>query len=243
MTSRLRQLEETGETLECFPDFPPRDDMQNFVHLYRLGHASMLPRHFGNPDTTVIGGEVPVAWRPSQGRGVRIPDLLIAFDVNFAALVDRNGYSIEEQGKPPDFVLEVASKSTGFIDYTRKREDYAALGIPEYWRFDPTQGQYHDAPLAGNRLVDGGYQPIAIVQTDEQLYWGHSDALNLSLCWEHGLLCWWDPATGSYLETPDEEAEARIAAEARAESAQARAEQAEAQVRELQEELRRLRGT
>ena len=236
MTSRLRQPEETGETLECFPDFPPRDDMQNFVHLYRLGHASMLPRHFGNPDTTVIGGEVPVAWRPSQGRGVRIPDLLIAFDVNFAALVDRNGYSIEEQGKPPDFVLEVASKSTGFIDYTQKRVDYAAFGIPEYWRFDPTQGQYHDAPLAGDRLVDGGYHSIAIVQTDEQLYWGHSDALNLSLCWEHGLLRWWDPATGSYLETPDEEAEARIVAEARA-------EQAEAQVRELQEELRRLRGT
>ena len=243
MTSKLSQSAQFDEALGMFPDFPPRDDMQNFIHLYRPGHGSMLPRHFGNPDTTVIGGEVPVAWRPSQGPGVRIPDLLIAFNVSYAELIERNGYAIEEQGKPPDFVLEVASKSTGFIDYTRKREDYAAFGIPEYWRFDPTQGQYHDAPLAGDRLVDGGYQPIAIVQTDEQLYWGHSDALNLSLCWEHGLLRWWDPATGSYLETPDEEAEARIAAEARAESEQARAEQAEAQVRELQEELRRLRGT
>ena len=243
MTSRLRQSAETGEELEYFPDFPSRDDMQNFLHLYRLGHASMLPRHFGNPDTTVIGGEVPIAWRPSQGRGVRIPDLTIAFDVSFAGLVGRNGYAIDEQGKPPDFVLEVASKSTGFIDYTRKRDDYAAFGIPEYWRFDPTQGQYHDAPLAGDHLVDGTYQPIEIIQTDEQHYWGHSDALTLDLCWEDGLLRWWDPAAGSYLETPDEEADARIAAEAKAESEHHRAEHAEARVRELEDEVRRLRET
>jgi Uma2 family endonuclease len=224
MTSKLSQSAQFGEALECFPDFPPRDDMQNFLHLYRVGHASMLPRHFGNPDTTVIGGEVPIAWRPDRGQGVRIPDLLIAFNVSFATLIDRNGYSIDEQGKPPDFVLEVASKSTGFINYTHKRNDYAAFGIPEYWRFDPTSGLFHDAPLAGDRLVDSVYQPIEIVQADEQHYWGRSDILNLSLCWENGLLRWWDPAAGQYLETPDEEAEARTVAEASAAEEQARAD-------------------
>ena len=253
MTSKLSQSAQSGEALECFPDFPPRDDMQNFLHLYRLGHASMLPRHFGNPDTTIIGGEVPVAWRPSRGQTIRIPDLLISFNVSFPTLIDRNGYSIDEQGKPPDFVLEVASPHTALNDYTSKRVDYAAFSIPEYWRFDPTGGDRYPVALAGDRLVDGAYQPIEIIQTGEQLYWGRSDALNLSLCWENGLLRWWDPAAGSYLETPDEEAEARTAAEARANNEQARAnneqaradreqaraEEAEGRVRELQEKLRR----
>jgi hypothetical protein len=151
-----------------------------------------------------------------------------------AALIETNGYSIVEQGKPPDFVLEVASKTTGFTDYNRKREDYAAFGIPEYWRFDPTSGQYHDAPLAGDRLIEGVYQPVEIIQAGEQHYWGHSDVLNLDLCWENGRLRWWDLMAERYLETHDEEADARIAAEARANEAEARA-------RELEAELRRLR--
>ena len=234
MTSRISQTTQTGEALDMFPDFPPRDDMQNFQCLYRPSHPSMLARHFGNPDTTIVHGEVPVSWRPRRGNGIRIPDLLIAFNVSFAALIRENGYGIIEQGKPPDFVLEVAPKTTGFADYNEKREDYAAFGIPEYWRFDPTGGSYHDAPLGGDRLVDEVYQPIEIIQTGEQFYWGHSNVLNLDLCWEDGLLRWWDPVAGRYLETHDEEADARIAAEARDNEAEARA-------RELEAELRRLR--
>ena len=67
-----------------------------------------------------------------------------------------NGYVIEEVGKPPDLVMEVASASTGRNDYTEKRITYADLAVPEYWRFDYTGGAYHDAPLAGDRLSETG---------------------------------------------------------------------------------------
>ena len=70
--------------------------------------------------------------------------------MDHAGVIDQHGYSIEEQGELPDFVLEVASVTTGQNDYTRKRDDYAALGVPEYWRFDLSGGEYHDAPLAGD---------------------------------------------------------------------------------------------
>ena len=53
--------------------------------------------------------------------------------------------------------------------------DYAAYGIPEYWRFDPTDGDSYPAGLAGDRLVDGEYQPITIVKVDDERYWGRSD--------------------------------------------------------------------
>lgn len=213
----------TDERLEFFPDFPSRDDMQNFLNLYLQGSPMALIQHLGNPDTTLVMCEVPLYWYPSSLS--RIPDLMVAFNIQDEAVVRRRGYSIEEQGKPPDFVLEVASPTTARNDYGRKRLDYAAFGISEYWRFDPTGGEWHDAALAGDRLVEGSYQSIDILRTDEGHLWGHSDVLNLDLCWEYGRLRWWGPATQRYLPTHEEEVEARRAAEAR--------------VRELEEELRR----
>ena len=69
-----------------------------------------------------------------------------------------NGYIVSRQGKPPDFVLEVASESTGAMDTGVKRDNYEYLGVAEYWRFDETGGCWHGAPLAGDRLADGAIQ-------------------------------------------------------------------------------------
>ena len=203
-----------------FPDPPPRDDMQNAIYLHKPSHQAALTRHFGNLETTLILSEIPVGWHPGTQQGLRVPDLLIAFNVDTATAIAQSGYSIQNQVKPPDFVLEVASPTTGQNDYTQndyksRRVDYAAYGIPEYWRFDPSGGRYHDAPLAGDILVNGAYQPVEVVQTGDANYRGHSPALNLDLCWEEGQLRWWDPAEERYLLTFDETDEARIAAEDR----------------------------
>ena len=123
--------------------------------------------------------------------------MLVAFGVDHAGVIGQRGYSIEEQGKPPDFVLEVASVTTGQNDYTQKRDDYAAFGVPEYWRFDPSGGEYHDATLAGDHLVDGVYQPIEVVRFGETTYRGHSAVLGLDLCWEDGQLPFQPPSVGS----------------------------------------------
>ena len=250
MTSKLTQHAKDTGKLEKFPVFPPRDDMQNSLHLDRPAHQAALQRHFGGDDTTIILSEIPVRHSPGQREGHRIPDLLIAFDVDFPLGVEQRGYSIRDQGKPPDFVLEIASPTTGIEDYTSKRSDYANFGIPEYWRFDPSGGRYHGAPLGGDRLAEGTYQPIGILETGPDHFYGHSDVLNLDLCWENGRLRWWDPAARRYLLTFDEMDEARIAeaeartaeAEARA-RAESRADSAEARVRELEAELERRGGT
>ena len=94
-------------------------------------------------------------------RRARYPDLLVAFEVDPQAYEASNGYVASEQGKPPDFVLEVASESTAEADLNEKRDYYAMIGVGEYWRFDKT-GRHHGAKLAGERLVNGEYQPIDI---------------------------------------------------------------------------------
>lgn len=243
-------------SLNTFPDYPPRDDMQNALYLHSPGCLPVLSRHFGVPETTIVISEAPVGWNTGQRSGILIPDLLIAFAVDRATLIAQNGYAIDEQGKPPDFVLEVASHSTALRDDTSKRDGYAAYGVPEYWRFDPTGGAYHQVALAGDRLRGGAYHPIAIAGHSNGGYRGHSSVLGLDLCWEQGRLRWYDPAEGRYLLTLDEEAEGRLVAEqardaerkARLVAEQARdAERkarlaAEAEAQLLREQLKRLRA-
>ena len=75
-------------------------------------------------------------------------------------VADANGYIISELGKPPDCVLAVASKSTGGVrDGTEKRAIYAGFGAPEYWQFDRTGGDFHNAALAGDQLTPARTTP------------------------------------------------------------------------------------
>ncbi len=200
-------LKTNGAAIAQFPEFPPRYDMQNIGDLHEIGYVPTLKRHFGARDTTLVYGEVPVGTTLSVRLGLRIPDLIIAFDCDPERAIERQGYDITEQGKPPDFVLEIASKTTDRVDYTDKRIDYERYGIPEYWRFDATGGDYHDAALAGDRLVDGRYEPIDIERDGDSYYWGYSETLGLYVCWDAGKLRWYDPRTDSYLLTSDEEAD------------------------------------
>ncbi len=210
------------------PDPPEPEDMNNHLYLNSQGNSLHLARHLGNEDTTLIIAGVYISPEPTGSRlGLFEPDLLIAFNVDPAACVARNGYVISEQEKPPDFVLEIGSRSTGRRDVTVKRDGYAALRIPEYWRFDPSGGEYHGAPLAGDRLEGGAYQPIPVERIDDRTFQGYSVVLDLNVRWEDGQLGWHDPATGRHIVRFDDERTARMAAEAR--------------VRELEAELERRR--
>ena len=232
------------------PDPPERepDDMTSFDHLALTGSVHHLIQHFGNSETTLVAGEHYLTRIHTRSlAGVRYPDLLIAFDADPAAYKQSNAYVISEQGKPPDFVLEIASRRTGREDVVEKRNDYAALGIPEYWRFDETGG-FHGTRLAGDRLAaDGQYQPVPIEEVAEGILQGYSRVLNLLLRWENGQLRWHDPATGRHIATFEDEREARLRAqeevreerEARAREREAR-QLAEARVRELEDRLESL---
>ena len=217
-----------------FPDAPP-EEMTAFYNVNLPGYPGSLTAHFGNQETTVIISEIAAGLFVAEDReGIRYPDLLIALNARPELIIPRNGYLIPEQGKPPDFVLEVGSASTGRIDENAKRRDYARFRVPEYWRFDPSGGNFHSTHLAGDRLAGEDYEPIPIHRTGERHFWGHSDALGLDLCWEEGQLRFWDPVNRVYLTTYLEEREARIRETARADAESARA-------RALEEELRGLR--
>ena len=235
---------EQDEYLAVFPEYPPRGDMNNPFYIHEPSHMRSLAIHFGRDEATFVMSEVPVSTSATIRREHRRPDLMVAFNCDRELLISQNGYSIVTQGKPPDFVLEVASESTGEVDYTDKRDEYESYGIPEYWRFDSSGGDYHDAALAGDRLVDGKYEPIEITVVDALSRYGYSEVLDLWLCWEDNRLRLFDAKAGQYLRTHDEEydraeleAYERRQAELRAIQAELRADE-ERDMR-LQEEYER----
>jgi len=142
-----------------------------------------------------------------------------------------------EGGRAPDVVIEITSKKTRKDDRERKPAIYAALGVREYFIFDP-HGEYLEPPLQGYRLVQGAYERM----TSDPL---RSAVLNLELRQEDGMLRLYDPQTGERLPTSDEEAQARRAAEAARLAAErqlmieAQARQAEEAARQAEEAARR----
>ena len=212
------------------PDPPKTPDMQQRRQLSRFDSALMSYFH-DRPDV-LVSGEGYLRHDPANDAERFAPDCVVAFGVDPETIIGRNGYVISEVGKPPDFVLEVASKSTGTRDYTVKRRGYAQYGAQEYWRFDESGGRFHDALLAGDTLVNGEYVPITINRGSDGVLWGRSAVLGLDVCWDAGRLRFFDPSTGKYLpdvlelkEERDAERAGRLAAEA--------------EVRQLRERLRR----
>ena len=221
------------------PDIPQRepDEVTQFDQLTRTGHAHHLIQHLGNPETTLVGADRWIIAEPGTFRELaRYPDLLIAFDVDPSAYAASNGYIISEQGKPPDFVLEVASQSTADTDTGAKREDYARLLIPEYWRFDET-GEHHGTRLAGDRLAGDVYVSIDIAELPDDVLQGYSPALNLLLRWERGELAFHDPATGRHIVTYDDLQARAETAEASLQAERAARMLAEERIRQLEAQL------
>ena len=224
--------------LTRLPDPPPKepDEVTRILHFFDRGSNSHLAVHLGNRNTTLVTGDCRVMTHAGVAGVARGPDVLIAFGVNIQAYRARGHYVISEQGKPPDFVMEIASESTGAADTGPKRQEYARLGIPEYWRFDDT-GEHHGSKLAGDRLRGDRYEPIDIKVLSDGRHQGYSTVLDLILEWRDGDLNWIDPATGTYIPTMAQEREARLQAEARLQEREARLREREARLREREARL------
>ena len=219
--------------LKPLPDPPRSHDMQQQKHITRADQTLETWFH-GRRENVLVNGQGYLCRERREARTSPHPDCVVAFDVDAEGITETNGYVINEVGKPPEFVMEVASETTGERDYEIKRDQYAALGVGEYWRFDHTGGNYHDAALAGDRLVDGSYAPFPIIREPDGVIWGYSPTLELSLCWVDRELRFYDPVEGIYLPRQTELKAQRDAAEARAAEAEREAERLREQLRRLQ---------
>ena len=196
-----------------------------------------LGTHFRDRPDVYVSGNIFVYFNRANLSEKVSPDILVAFGVERRR---RRSYRTWEEGKAPDFVLEVLSPSTWKHDLD-KRKTYARLGVEEYFVFDPT-GDFIQPMLQGYRLDWGTYRPMPGLEPLAV----RSRVLGLDLWVDEGRdLRMRDPATGENLWSAEESEACRRKAEGRAERAEARAEKAEtraenAEIRADEETRRRL---
>ena len=144
-------------------------------------------------EESIHGARCRICYDPSD-LNVRVsPDYYFAKGVPGPGIKATGPYLIWEIGKPPDFVLEMASPTKAREDLTTKRKLYEKIGITEYWRLDPTGGDLYGAPLAADRLEEGCYRPIPLHRTEKDLVWGYSEAALINIFWIEGFFVYQKP--------------------------------------------------
>ena len=244
--------------------------VENLRHdLIRTELASVLrpwlaKRH---GDRAILGSDVGLyARRADRSAPPLAPDILVSLTAGAMDAPgtppgpDRMSYKLWQE-PVPDLVIEVVSYGSGERDTRDKPNRYEAIGIPEYWIFDPERHRIADG-LAG-RLLSGGAYTVARpssptagevpVPAGATPYWSailglylYADGLDLRL---H------DPGTGRLKSVQEEIAsreaaeearrvaeEARLAAEEARRAAELRATREAKRADALEAELRALRA-
>ena len=216
-------------------DYPSGDGKplaENDLQLRAIHYAfgALQERYAERPDV-YVSADLLIYYEEGNPRVSVAPDTFVVFGVEDRV---RMSYKVWEEGKGPDFVLEVASEHTWREDVRMKPSVYAGLGVREYFLFDP-RGEYLSSPLRGYRLVGGGYEPLSVVESIDRSPMMYSEVLGLAFRAKGKALRIHDPAMGEDLLSHGEAHAARRAAEARAEQ-EIMARQQEAAARQAAED-------
>ena len=206
-------------------DGKPMAENDPQLHAIHYAFGALLLRYRERPDV-YVSADLLIYYKEGSPQVSIVPDVFVVFGVEDRK---RGSYKVWEEGKSPDFVLEVASPSTWCEDVERKLGVYAGLGVREYFQYDPT-GEHLAPRLQGHRLVEGEYERLRAVESIDRTLTLRSEVLGLEMRALGDWMRFHDPATGEDLLSHAETCAARLAAEARAAAAEARVAELEARL-------------
>ncbi|MYE10831.1 MAG: Uma2 family endonuclease [Gammaproteobacteria bacterium] len=210
----------------------PSSDGKPMAESHRHAMATVnawqgLTHFFSKRSDVYVGMDMLMYFVEGDPRQSVVPDVFVVLGAPKLPL--RDNWLVWEEGRVPDFVLEITSRTTRREDEGRKRQLYQRLGVAEYWQYDPT-GDYLDPMLKGAHLVNGSYRPIATTAGPvgaPRL----ASALGIELHLVRDELRLFDPSGGRYLPTFEE-------ATVRADTAERELNAARRRVAELEAQLR-----
>jgi Uma2 family endonuclease len=190
-----------------------------------------LDTYFEDDPQVYVTGNMFLYYEQGNPGACCCPDVFLSRGIGKE---ERRTYKVWEEGKPPDLIIELTSKSSRFDDLGTKKAIYQELGVQEYFVFDPLN-EYLKPRLMGFRLEEGSYVPMEPSRGRLK-----SDVTQLELVIQGRYLRFLDPSTGklvpTYSETYKAEREARRALkreeEARKREEEARKKEEEARKRE-----------
>ncbi len=188
------------------PIFPPGDlwseepPLESYRHLKQLLLlVSCLERFWKNRQDFFAAANMSVYYSTRQRKSeeMRGPDFFVV--LNTERLERKSWVVWEEEGKYPNFIIEVLSDSTAKTDRGLKKQLYQDVWrTPDYFWFDP-----YTLEFQGFHLMNGEYQ--AISANDQGWLWSEQLQLYLGILEEK--LRFFTPERQLVL-TPEEEADA-----------------------------------
>lgn len=217
------------EATDLYPESDGKPMAETDFHIQAIIRIrQILEAHFQDRLDVYISGNIMMYDIEGPERTGVSPDILVSLGIGQKL---RRTYKVWEEGKSPDFVMELSSKGTFQNDLVEKVTLYAEMGIREYFLYDVDR-RYLPEPLIGFRLSEGRYIEIPM-NVD-----GGIPSLTLGVSFhllDEGLGIY-DVAAGQWLRTLAETATARAEQEAAARR------QAEAETARLREEIERLKA-
>jgi hypothetical protein len=196
--------------------------------LFRMLQFALGPAHS-------VGSDQFVYWNARDARRNLAPDVFVKLDVPDSSF---GSWKTWERGGAPDLAVEIVSPNEGDgVTWDEKIARYHELGVKELVRFDPEEPE-------GQRVR--AWDRVREDLVERQIVGDRTPCITLGLDW---IVCAvaGEPVglrlvdgEGRLLEVPEEAAERRAEAEARARVSERSA--AETRIRELEEQLRRAQG-
>lgn len=191
----------------------------------------VLRRHFRDHEGPVyVSANLFIYYTQGEPDDRVAPDVFV---VKGVAQTPREKYLLWEEGQVPQVVFEFVSQTSRLRDRGSKLGLYAALGVREYYVFDPT-GEWQSPNLRCFRLHGDLFEEIVAPAGV------HSPELGLDLVVQGADLRFRRPGESTFLRTGEEEAVRAEEEAARAEGEARRAQDAIRKAESMAQKLREL---
>ncbi len=140
-----------------YPESDGEPMAESDVHREDLTYlVDALSYHFRDQPEVYVSGNLLVYYEEGNPAARVAPDVFVVHGVPRGR---RRTYLLWQEGRAPQLVIELTSKSTRQLDEGKKAELYADWGVEEYFLFDPL-GEYLEPRLQGRRLRGGKYRRL-----------------------------------------------------------------------------------
>jgi|ERR1043165_4224178 Uma2 family endonuclease len=203
-----------------YPESDGKPLAETDIHVLEIVSLLEVLREYFKDDADVyVAGNNFIYFQDGDIAKRVSPDVYVVFGVEKKL---RRTFKTWIEQAVPAVVFEVSSRKTRREDTEKKWHIYAALGVKEYFLYDP-EDDYLKPPLQGHRLVRGFYHRIKPDKDGFLL----SKELGMKFRLEQGLIQLYDIQTGKRLM--------------RAAEVRNQVSQAEQELARLREELARLK--
>lgn len=190
----------TETTVEI--DYPSTDGKpiaKTQIHIRSIMSLyEQLLRFYSDREDVLVTADLFWYWKEGNNKRRIAPDIMVVPGVSIVP--PRRTYLSWKEGVVPAMVVEFASQGTWRKDLGKKFNRYEALGVKEYFIFDP-EGLYLVPTLQGHRLRGKTYRRI--FADDDSL----PTELGFRLTAEGTILRMIDSTTGNRVLTGSEQAE------------------------------------